>query len=357
MRGTVAAAVAAMAAAVGPLHSFPLSGVTTSGISAGAFMASQFHVAYSSIVSGAALLAGGPYYCAQGEEAYALTQCMSSPNINVNSLIGYAQLMADVGSIDPLGNLNASRVWFFSAYQDSVVNTGVVQAAQQFYAHWVPAANSTFLQRDGEHTQQTLNYGNPCSTLGSPYIGKCDFDAAGSQLQWLYSNTLTPPSQAQRDAITADAEAAVPAMAAARTAGTAGHSWSVGAGVMSSFDQSIFVNASAPMGTGVGPTGYIYVPAGCNATAGGTASCRLHISWHGCNQGAGAIGETFVLNGGYLPWADANNIVVLFPQAATTLENPEGCWDWWGYTTSSYATKTGVQPSAVYNMAAFFAGL
>lgn len=97
---------------------------------------------------------------------------MSSPNINVNSLIGYAQLMADVGSIDPLGNLNASRVWFFSAYQDSVVNTGVVQAAQQFYAHWVPAANSTFLQRDGEHTQQTLNYGNPCSTLGSPYIGK-----------------------------------------------------------------------------------------------------------------------------------------------------------------------------------------
>lgn len=62
MRGTVAAAVAAasaVAAAVGPLQSFPLSGVTTSGISAGAFMASQFHVAYSSIVSGAALLAGG----------------------------------------------------------------------------------------------------------------------------------------------------------------------------------------------------------------------------------------------------------------------------------------------------------
>lgn len=153
-------------------------------------------------------------------------------------------------------------------------------------------------------------------------LRRCDFDAAGSQLQWLYSNTLTPPTQGQRDAITADAEAAAPAMAAACTAGTAGHSWAVGAGVMSSFDQSIFVNASAPMGTGVGPTGYIYVPAGCNATAGGTASCRLHISWHGCNQGASAIGETFVLNGGYLPWADANNIVVLFPQAATTLGNP-----------------------------------
>lgn len=161
----------------------------------------------------------------------------------------------------------------------------------------------------------------PCSH----FICRCDFDAAGFQLQWLYSNTLTPPSQAQREAIAEDAEAAAPAMAAARAAGSADRSWSIGAGVMSSFDQTVFVNASAPLGTGVGPTGYIYVPAGCNATAGGTAACRLHISWHGCNQGAGAIGETFVLNAGYLPWADANNLVVLFPQAATTLENPGEC--------------------------------
>ena len=23
--------------------------------------------------------------------------------------------------------------------------------------------------------------------------------------------------------------------------------------------------------------------------------------------------------------------------------NPEGCWDWWGYTDSNYSNKNGVQ--------------
>jgi hypothetical protein len=40
------------------------SGVTVSGISSGAFFAHQFHVAYSSLVKGAGIVAGGPYACA-----------------------------------------------------------------------------------------------------------------------------------------------------------------------------------------------------------------------------------------------------------------------------------------------------
>src|SRR5215471_3577712 len=37
-----------------------------SGISSGAFMAVQFAVAWSSVVTGVGVVAGGPYYCAQG---------------------------------------------------------------------------------------------------------------------------------------------------------------------------------------------------------------------------------------------------------------------------------------------------
>src|SRR6202030_2001796 len=37
-----------------------------SGISSGAFMAVQFGVSWSSIVRGVGVIAGGPYYCAQG---------------------------------------------------------------------------------------------------------------------------------------------------------------------------------------------------------------------------------------------------------------------------------------------------
>ena len=39
------------------------SQVTVAGLSSGGFFAHQFHVAYSDLVSGAAVLAGGPYAC------------------------------------------------------------------------------------------------------------------------------------------------------------------------------------------------------------------------------------------------------------------------------------------------------
>jgi len=38
--------------------------LTVSGISSGGYMAVQFHVSYSSAINGAAIFAGGPFYCA-----------------------------------------------------------------------------------------------------------------------------------------------------------------------------------------------------------------------------------------------------------------------------------------------------
>jgi len=94
--------------------------VYASGISAGAYMASQFAIAFSNSVHGAGKshlphpiflicvpgilrshflclifegnIAGGPYYCAQASMTTALTACMSSPTlINVNNLIKQAE--------------------------------------------------------------------------------------------------------------------------------------------------------------------------------------------------------------------------------------------------------------------------
>lgn len=42
------------------------NGTTVSGISSGAFFSVQMQVAYSSLIAGAGVIAGGPYYCAQG---------------------------------------------------------------------------------------------------------------------------------------------------------------------------------------------------------------------------------------------------------------------------------------------------
>ncbi len=50
--------------------------VTVSGLSSGAFMAVQMHAAFSDRIQGAGVVAGGPYYCAEGDLIKALTTCM-----------------------------------------------------------------------------------------------------------------------------------------------------------------------------------------------------------------------------------------------------------------------------------------
>ena len=52
--------------------------ITVSGISSGAHMATQLHIAYSDLFSGAAMLSGGPYNCAGGSLMTAMQSCMTN---------------------------------------------------------------------------------------------------------------------------------------------------------------------------------------------------------------------------------------------------------------------------------------
>ena len=37
-------------------------------------------------------------------------------------------------------------------------------------------------------------------------------------------------------------------------------------------------------------------------------------------------------------------MIILYPYAKSSLpSNPNGCWDWWGYTDKNYANQNGVQ--------------
>jgi poly(3-hydroxybutyrate) depolymerase len=106
---------------------------------------------------------------------------------------------------------------------------------------------------------------------------------------------------------------------------------------------------------------YAYVPDSCltNSTslvyipALTRAACKLHIAFHGCKQFPAKIGTQYVLHSGYNEWAESNGYVVLYPQTVasdTVPFNPEGCFDWWGYTGPEYATKLGPQLMTVRNM-------
>ena len=58
-------------------------------------------------------------------------------------------------------------------------------------------------------------------------------------------------------------------------------------------------------------------------------ACKLHVYLHGCQQGKYNIGTTFIDNSGFNQVADANDIIILYPQAkSTSVTNANGCWDW-----------------------------
>ena len=111
------------------------------------------------------------------------------------------------------------------------------------------------------------------------------------------------------------------------------------------FNQRAF----APASSGMAEAGYLYVPQPCAAAG---ARCKVHVAIHGCVQAAESVGDKFYTESGYNHWADDNKLIVLYPQVnkSTAPYNPQGCWDWWGYTGANYALKSGVQMKAIKAM-------
>ena len=48
----------------------------------------------------------------------------------------------------------------------------------------------------------------------------------------------------------------------------------------------------------------------------GEHSCHLHIHFHGCGMERGWLGDGYIQRTGFLPLAEANNIVMMFPQVS-----------------------------------------
>lgn len=309
----VAAVVSGAQAAVNlPQLNIDKTQTTVSGLSAGGYMAVQMHVAYSATFKkGAGVVAGGPFYCAQGSVVTATGACMASPaGISVSSLVSTTNNWASQGLIDPVVNLQSSKLYLFSGTLDSAVKTGVMDALKTYYNSFVPTANVIY-KKDlaAEHAMITDDYGSGCSTKAAPYINDCNFDLAGAILAQLYGG-LNP-----RNATTLPAANFV------------------------QYNQGQFVT-----GHGMAANGWAYVPAACTT---GT-QCRLHVVLHGCKQNETDVQQQYVKNTGYNRWADTNNIVMLYPQTSTAATN--SCWDWWGYDSANYAKKSGPQMVAIKAM-------
>ncbi len=319
-----------------PAYKVDLSQTSVSGLSSGAFMAAQFHAAFSSTLVGAGVVAGGPFYCSGS--AYpmppsitvATTACMN-PSLSVYGppdpalLLQLAKGFERAGAIDKLDLLKNQKVYLFSGQADTTVATAVVDQTAAFYQlAGVPASNIKYVKSvNAGHAIITNNMQDVvCAETQAPYINNCNFVQSQDILKHIYG----------------DLQPAVATLS----------------GKIVKFDQSEFIKSGY---TSMSDDAYLYVPKACEAE-----TCKVHIAFHGCEQGATKIGNLFYGTTGYNELADANKMIVLYPQAEAssgwffTPLNPKGCWDFWGYSdptnplAPNFYSKTSPQMSAVKAM-------
>ena len=295
-----------------PAVSIDAERVAVVGLSSGAYMATQAHIALSDRIHGAALIAGGPYGCAGGDLNVALGPCMTAqpePPALV-PLLNKVRAAAAAGTVPPLQGLAGDRVLVLHGAQDDKVAPAVGAVAAEFYRGLAADAPGLTVEAslDGAygHLLSTAGEGGNCSASESPFIAACGFDAAAAVFTALYG-------AAPRAAVEA-------------------------AGTLRGFDQNA-VRGEGPE-PNLADTGYLYVPPQC-----ADSSCGLLVAFHGCKQNADAVGAAFVREAGFNRWADAYGVVVLYPQTRASFAplNPNACWDWWGYTGAEYDTRAGAQ--------------
>jgi hypothetical protein len=310
-----------------------IDATSVSGISAGAYMAGQFQMAHGKLVRGAAIIAGGPYGCSEsvfadsipgpGTAFLNLSKAMNGCMLDLlgawsvgdpGVLAAKAKQRAGRGEIDPISDVVSDRIYLFTGNNDRTVVSSIVKRAAAFYSKLgVPEANIMLVDNiPAGHAFVTETAGGSCELSETPYVVDCNYDQAGALLEHIYG-ALQPSSTALQ-------------------------------GRYVEFNQRAY---RPPSGSdGLAQSGVVYVPQNCARTGG----CRVHIAFHGCAQNREAVGDTFIKETGFARWADTNNLIVLFPQVDTTVSNPQGCWDWWGYTGNDYLTRDAPQIVAVRAM-------
>jgi poly(3-hydroxybutyrate) depolymerase len=292
--------------------------ITLSGLSSGAYMAGQYHLAFAEQVSGVAMLAGGPVYCAQNSLGLALEHCFNKET-SAPDLVAINQYLSAQQKLGKLAGTNAlkgDKVWIFHGNKDSTVHPKLAPMLQQQYLQWLNEDNIVLINDQPiAHTFPTdrSDLGS-CTVSEAPYLASCNYDAAGNLLGFLYG-TLKPKSA------------------------------SVAGKLIPLNQHRLALTASETLAE----HGYLYVPQSCLSGE----PCQLHVSFHGCKQNADAVGDAYISGSGLNNYADSNNIVVLYPQTrASSINpfNPNACWDWWGYTGADYANRAGLQMQAVHQL-------
>ena len=339
---------------VSPLPTFETEGRhSISGLSSGAFMTVQLHVAHSASFIGAGVIAGGPYRASENYRAAATTPTSNILNALYVAMTPLTEgtapdvdhlldLTRDTADIDPLDNLADQRAYIFTGTCDRVVNQFAVRKTRDFYEKLGITGDRLMFVDDvpAGHSIITMNpEDSPLSTNQPPYINEGDFIQSHQILDHLYPGANPPSEDAFGDFIR--------------------------------FEQAEFIGFAQDRAS-MAEFGYAYIPS--RVAAGEAKAIGVHIVLHGCKQGYAYVdfvngredtqnqppyGARYMNSTGYMEWAEANDLILLFPQAdggdSNAVQNPDGCWDWWGYSAKDqnapdYYSQNAIQIKAIHAM-------
>lgn len=298
------------------------------GVSSGGYMALQLAIAWPERFNGVGALAAGPWGCAQGSLSLALNQCMMTRRgePSLATLDARWARYAGEGQVGDEAARSNLRAYVWHGEADEVVEPVLGDLLAEQLRQWladdaqlkVARSEETGhgwpvrLPSDSRTAPETLG---GCRQGGGSHLLACDEDIADEMLDWLHPERIQSSSSTD--------------------------------GELLAFAQGEFD------AKGLADTGYVYVPANCEA-----GECGVTVALHGCQMNAEAIGETFVRQTGLNAWADQHQQIVLYPQAESSMANPQGCWDWWGFAESTWQlsplhdTREGEQVSALMAMLA-----
>jgi poly(3-hydroxybutyrate) depolymerase len=148
--------------------------IYVAGFSAGGYMAVQMHVAFSHLFKGAAIYAGGPYYCAQDSLATALDTCeQDEPAVDVGALESTTASWASQGVIDPVADLKGEPVYLWSGTQDTLVRQPLMDALKSYYENFQANVFQYDNGFDAQHGWESPYGPVSCSQLETPYVVSC----------------------------------------------------------------------------------------------------------------------------------------------------------------------------------------
>lgn len=245
---------------------------------------------------------------------------------------------AATGSVAPTSHLATARTYLERGSLDTVYMDGSVNRTRDLFLHFAGNASQVFFVAHipHQHAQLTADPWLSTDSCGGspqpwapPAMQNCGNDAAGAALQHIYEESLRRPSSLAFQ-----------------------HPEN-----LFQFDQTPYFPAAWP---GLSSIGYVYIPTACQP-GGNATTCKLHVALHGCGMSIWSpqMNTSFVEHTGFNAWADANDMVVLYPQSggfleqglqAPTAQLQAGCFDSYGQTSVEYAFRTGLQMLSIRQM-------